>query len=91
MRALIDKTYGRAKALLQAHVGILHKMAETLIKYETIESAQIDDLMAGRTPSPPKDWSEEERKSTPKDETPQVVDSGDQKADGAIGGPASLH
>ena len=67
VRALIDKTYGRAKALLQAHVGILHKMAETLIKYETIESAQIDDLMAGRTPSPPKDWSEEERgaSSTP--------------------------
>ena len=61
VRALIDKTYGRAKALLQAHVGILHKMAETLIKYETIESAQIDDLMAGRTPRPPKDWSEEER------------------------------
>ncbi len=91
VRALIDKTYARAKALLQAHVGILHKMAETLIKYETIESAQIDDLMAGRTPSPPKDWSEEERKGTPKDETPQVVDSGEQKADGAIGGPASLH
>ena len=65
VRALIDKTYGRAKALLQAHVGILHKMAETLIKYETIESAQIDDLMAGRTPSPPKDWSEEERVASP--------------------------
>jgi len=91
VRALIDKTYGRAKAVLQAHVGILHKMAETLIKYETIESAQIDDLMAGRTPSPPKDWSEEERKGTPKDKTPQMVDSGDQKADGTIGGPASLH
>ncbi|MDQ3566297.1 MAG: ATP-dependent metalloprotease, partial [Pseudomonadota bacterium] len=72
-------------------VGILHKMAETLIKYETIESAQIDDLMAGRIPRPPKDWSEEERKGTPKDKTPQVVDNGDQKADGAIGGPASLH
>ncbi len=67
VRALIDKTYARAKACLQAHVGILHKMAETLIKYETIESTQIDDLMAGRTPNPPKDWSEEERRpsSTP--------------------------
>ncbi|MGH8509416.1 MAG: ATP-dependent zinc metalloprotease FtsH, partial [Gammaproteobacteria bacterium] len=75
----------------QAHLDILHKMAETLIKYETIESAQIDDLMAGRTPNPPKDWSEEERKGKPKDETPQVVDSGDQKVDGTIGGPASLH
>jgi len=40
-------------------------MAETLLKYETIESAQIDDLMAGRTPSPPKDWSEEEKRVTP--------------------------
>ncbi|MGH8470730.1 MAG: hypothetical protein ACREVY_17725, partial [Gammaproteobacteria bacterium] len=54
-----------AKALLQAHVGILHKMAETLIRYETIESAQIDDLMAGRTPSPPKDWTEEEKRASP--------------------------
>jgi cell division protease FtsH len=65
VRALIDKTYGRAKACLQAHVGILHKMAEALLTYETIESAQIDDLMAGRTPNPPKDWSEEERRATP--------------------------
>ena len=74
VRALIDKTYGRAKAVLQAHVGILHKMAETLIKYETIESAQIDDLMAGRTPSPPKDWSEEEREASttpPADAAPE--------------------
>jgi len=91
VRALIDKTYGRAKTLLQAHLDILHKMAEALLKYETIESAQIDDLMAGRPPSPPKDWSEEERKGKPKDETPQVVDSGEQKAEGTIGGPASLH
>ena len=31
------------------------KMADALMKWETIDKAQIDDLMAGRDPRPPAD------------------------------------
>ncbi|MEC4746913.1 cell division protein FtsH, partial [Methylomicrobium sp. Wu6] len=34
---------------------ILHKMADALMKWETIDKNQIDDLMAGRDPRPPMD------------------------------------
>ncbi len=36
----------------------LHVMAETLIKYETITTEQISDVMEGKTPREPKDWSD---------------------------------
>jgi cell division protease FtsH len=31
-------------------------MADALMKYETIDADQIDDIMAGRTPREPRDW-----------------------------------
>jgi cell division protease FtsH len=31
-------------------------MAQTLLQYETIDSEQINAIMEGRTPGPPKDW-----------------------------------
>ena len=34
----------------------MHLMAEALMKYETIDRFQIDDIMAGRVPAPPRDW-----------------------------------
>jgi dihydropteroate synthase len=36
----------------------LHTMAEALIKYETIDEEQIKDIMAGREPRPPADWTD---------------------------------
>ncbi|WP_024298072.1 ATP-dependent zinc metalloprotease FtsH [Methylomicrobium lacus] len=55
IRALIDRNYQRAEKLLQDNIEILHKMADALMKWETIDKAQIDDLMAGRDPRPPMD------------------------------------
>lgn len=34
----------------------LHLMAESLIKYETIDAKQIEEIMSGKEPSPPADW-----------------------------------
>jgi len=59
VRRIVDETYQSAKAILQAKIEILHLMAEALIKYETIEEKQIQEIMSGKTPSPPADWSEE--------------------------------
>ncbi|WP_374089411.1 ATP-dependent zinc metalloprotease FtsH [Methylomicrobium lacus] len=58
IRVLIDRNYQRAEKLLQDNIEILHKMADALMKWETIDKNQIDDLMAGRDPRPPMDDSD---------------------------------
>ncbi len=58
IRAVIDRNYQRAETILQENISILHKMADALMKWETIDKDQIDDLMAGKDPRPPKDDSE---------------------------------
>ncbi len=57
VRKIIDKNYDRAKKILQDKESILHKMAEALLKYETIDAKQLEDLMAGKTPREPDGWS----------------------------------
>ncbi|MDI1352645.1 MAG: ATP-dependent zinc metalloprotease FtsH, partial [bacterium] len=58
VRAIIDRNYQRAKEILIANMDKLHVMAETLIKYETIDANQIKEIMSGKTPTPPVDWDE---------------------------------
>ena len=59
VRKIIDQVYETAKKVLQGHVDKLHIMAEALIKYETIESKQIKEIMAGQKPTPPSGWVED--------------------------------
>lgn len=53
VRAVIDRNYQRAEKLLRDNITILHKMADALMKWETIDKYQIEDLMAGKEPRPP--------------------------------------
>jgi cell division protease FtsH len=53
IRAVIDRNYQRAETILNEHIDILHKMADALMKWETIDRVQIEDLMAGKEPRPP--------------------------------------
>ncbi|HZA29094.1 MAG TPA: ATP-dependent metalloprotease, partial [Gammaproteobacteria bacterium] len=87
IRKFIDRGYSRAQEILTANMDKLHLMAEALLKYETIESEQIDELMAGKRPNPPKGWTEDDRRAPPPVKTTE--DEGE--IPGAIGGPASLH
>ena len=48
IRAVIDRCYNQAKEMLVSHREMLDAMAEALMKFETIDSSQIDDIMAGR-------------------------------------------
>jgi len=57
MRRIIDEQYQVAYKILDEHREIVHLMAKTLLEFETIDAEQIDDIMAGRTPRPPRDWS----------------------------------
>jgi len=86
VRALIDSNYQRAKQILESNLDKLHKMAEALIKYETIDESQLKDIMEGRDPKPPADW----------DETPTSPSGGGKardrdKPEAPIGKPASQH
>ena len=68
IKAFIDKNYQRAQSMLTENMDILHSMKDALMKYETIDSLQIDDLMNRREVRQPADW--------------QVDDSSDDKGDG---------
>ncbi len=57
VRGILDRAYARSKELLTANLDKLHAMAEALLQYETIDAHQIDDIMAGREPGPPADWT----------------------------------
>lgn len=63
VRALITRNYDRAKNILTENMDKLHTMAKLLIKYETIDSDQIDAIMEGREPGEPKGW--DDKSSTP--------------------------
>ncbi len=57
VRSIIDQCYGTARQILTDNRDKLDAMADALMKYETIDADQIDDIMAGRTPREPRDWS----------------------------------
>ena len=64
IRAVIDRNYQRAETILQENISILHKMADALMKWETIDKDQIDDLMAGNEPRPPQEDDDSASKTT---------------------------
>lgn len=72
VRAVINRNYERAKTLLDENMDKLHKMAQLLVKYETIDSDQIDAIMEGREPGEPKDWND--RSNTPPSATAESDD-----------------
>ena len=72
VRAFIDRNYERAANILNEYIDKLHAMADALMKFETIDSDQINDIMAGRDPRPPAGWDDdsarERRGRSPGDE-----------------------
>jgi cell division protease FtsH len=57
IRRIIDEQYAVARKLIEDNADKMHAMAGSLLEWETIDSDQIDDIMAGKPPRPPKDWS----------------------------------
>src|SRR6187397_596452 len=56
MRRIIDEQYAIARKLIEDNQDKMHAMASALLEWETIDSDQIDDIMSGKPPRPPKDW-----------------------------------
>ncbi len=64
VRSIIDRNYDRSKKILTENMDKLHLMADALIKYETIDSDQIDDIMEGKVPRPPTGWDDDDDSSS---------------------------
>ena len=88
IRSIIDCNYRRAEQLLRDNLDKLHTMAEALIKFETIDSEQIDDIMAGRPPREPTDSNAD---SDPPSTGSSVSLDKDRRGEKPIGGPAQQH
>ncbi|WP_330924365.1 ATP-dependent zinc metalloprotease FtsH [Candidatus Sororendozoicomonas aggregata] len=87
VRNIIDDCYQTAEKILHDHRDKLDLMAEALIQYETIDVDQIDDIMAGKKPRPPKDWGDDDQGGTkPQPTQSNPVDV--KKDEKPIGGPA---
>ncbi|MDD0973318.1 ATP-dependent zinc metalloprotease FtsH [Pseudomonas fontis] len=84
VRSIIDQCYATAKQILTDNRDKLDAMADALMKYETIDAEQIDDIMAGREPREPRDWDG----GTGESGTPTA--QGD-RPESPIGGPAAQH
>jgi cell division protease FtsH len=89
VRLIIDTCYGRAKKILEDNRGKLEAMKDALLEYETIDAAQIEDIMSGRTPRKPSDWHDDvQRPGRPA--TPDTTASST-TGKPSIGNPASEH
>ena len=89
VRRIIDSCYARSKKILEDNIDILHAMKDALMEYETIDSDQVDDLMARRQVRVPRDWRDSDAGSN----TPSAS-AGNKPAEPRnkpIGGPAGEH
>jgi len=58
VRHLLDTCYQRSVKILEENREKLEMMKDALMEYETIDADQIDDIMEGRKPRPPKSWTD---------------------------------
>ncbi len=84
VRSIAERNYKMARKILEENIDKVHLMADALMKYETIDKKQIDDIMNGKEPRPPEHWDDGDPDSTSSDKTKEEADS-------KIGGPASSH
>lgn len=86
IKEIIDRNYQRAEKLLKENRDKLKVMAEALMKYETIDAKQIDDIMDDKPPRPPEGWEDDggasDNSNAAKKESPE-------DSPGPIGGPAA--
>jgi cell division protease FtsH len=54
VRRIIDEQYALARKILEDNRDKVEAMTAALLQWETIDSEQIDDIMAGHEPRPPK-------------------------------------
>ncbi|MDH3326937.1 MAG: ATP-dependent zinc metalloprotease FtsH [Gammaproteobacteria bacterium] len=96
VRAIVDHSYAESTKILVDNMDKLHAMADALIKYETIDRGQIDNVMAGKEPGKPSDWDESDLDAKPGDDASakdsekqhdEKNEKSDKKGGAGVGGP----
>jgi len=54
IRRIIDEQYAVARKLIEDHRDKVEIMTKFLLEWETLDAEQVNDIMAGRPPRPPK-------------------------------------
>jgi cell division protease FtsH len=94
IKSLIDRNYDRAQKILEDNIDILHSMKDALMKYETIDAKQIDDLMNRTDVRPPADWDDSKPSGGDKPSGGAPVREGEIKNDGvdkpSVGKPGDI-
>ena len=67
IRRIIDQQYALARKLLEENREKVESMTKALLEWETIDADQIDDIMAGKPPRPPKPVQSIRQSSKPGD------------------------
>jgi cell division protease FtsH len=76
VKGIIQSCYEKAGTILASNLDKLHMMAESLLKYETIDQDQISDIMAGALPrDKSSDDKTQPKKTNPKQGNKPVQDS----------------
>ncbi len=63
IRSILDEQYALSRSLLERNREKVEMMAKSLLEWETIDADQINDIMAGKEPRPPKAGSPPPRAS----------------------------
>ena len=83
IRALIDRNYKLAESILKDNMDILESMKDALMKYETIDAKQIDDLMNRVEVRPPADWDKDDKSDADKPSGGASINVGGESKDDA--------
>ena len=87
IRSIIDRNYERSEQILRDNIDKMHVMADALMKYETIDRHQIDDIMEGRVPRDPQGWEDQ----TPPTGGPSADAPSRPEENPGFGRPATQH
>jgi cell division protease FtsH len=50
---IIEEQYKRAREIIESHRDEIEMMTKALLEWETLDARQIDEIMAGKKPTPP--------------------------------------
>jgi len=92
VKDIINRNYERAEKILNDNRDILESMKDCLMKYETIDALQIDDLMARTEVRPPADWDDNNKSDDDKNPTggAEVKESDKKTTPPTVGKPGDL-
>jgi len=89
IRTIVDSAHKVATDLILANRDKLEVMTDALMKYETIDVAQIDQIMEGKIPDPPSGWDESGPDNKQGDQAGTSEDSSEGKDDSTTLGDAA--